>query len=1117
MNEISIDSFKGIAPKFGKNLPAGFAEEAINCKLYDSKLAPLAKNTQVQADANHYNSFAYHCAAWQRGNDRFYCPWKINVLDLLLYKDDSNYLKKKVAWIITKTDISFDLASSEIRSANGDFNPDSLIEGGTFIISGSASNNGAKTVSSTATTTGVITIDEAVADEVAGASVTITVCKEDYLGQTRQDAITSIDLCNAIFEKNISGTTTGAITSWSEKAPQPGAETQITGMTVFEGELYAGTHGNGHLYKWNNVDDWTAVVAGAGANGPLCVFNGKLYCGHSSRGELYEYDGAAATVMVGQHGGVGDSVHDLLVHNGKLWGTITGANEYFVEWNGVDDWIERDINPAGLTLIRGMVIFNNTIHVLDHGGKLFRWNGAALVEVAPQYGATTLESICIHNGEIYAGAFDNGTLLHYNGTDAWEEVAPLLVGSRIYSLISYAGGLYGGTNNGHLYKWNETDAWVQVAAPLGGQIIHRMCIFNSLLYAGTSGAGKLYVAATELTNPITWTASGADPGAYYAVDEDSIVTPLFACFDPDHITINIDGAAATQGTMGSLAEGEWGYGDIDGIGFNTIYVKITGSTDPDDEESDYIQFATSEVDLVRNNANWADMRYQWTLSGSGTNEYYVRAYDGAVQSNPILTTPSAMSGFSIPNGEGTIGSLAVGEWALGDNDSLGYDTIYVRTVDEVDPDTKSSGAIIYRYDIIGQGLIGEIQYLWTLTRNVGGHIDESGPSAVSAAVTATGNQLAKITRPAWVGLGADTYVTHWNLYRLSNMTGTWMFIATIAYDTMNYIDGAADEGLGSTPPGYYTSDQENEIIWDIPPKNLDGITTEPTYGLIFGWKGATLYWPEPGYPDAWVAFYNMNFGATIKNCIFHGQALAVLTATGPYRVDGNNPEALQQSPKCGPDPATSVLGCCDTERGVLYLSDGGIALFDMTAPRIITDVGFGEDWFKANVSPVGAVIIEVDDIVYLFHSAGGLILDFRSDPPIATTLSEVIYGAYRKEDDDALYVMDAAGIDQFGTAAGTKAMTWQSGELLGDHVEEKNFVETEIAGSAVEVNITNYVDGTLSSTALLSMDTTRDRKLGFLDEKSVGRAAQVKIYKAVHATLTPPELEITEAIVRYTR
>jgi hypothetical protein len=97
-------------------------------------------------------------------------------------------------------------------------------------------------------------------------------------------------------------------------------------------------------------------------------------------------------------------------------------------------------------------------------------------------------------------------------------------------------------------------------------------------------------------------------------------------------------------------------------------------------------------------------------------------------------------------------------------------------------------------------------------------------------------------------------------------------------------------------------------------------------------------------------------------------------------------------------------------------------------------------------------------------------------------------------------------------------MTWLSGELLGDHPEEKNFIETELNGTYnVSVVVTNYVDGTSSSTATLAMTTTRDKKLGFLDEKAVGRAAQVKIYKAAHDTLTPAGLEETEMIVRYTR
>jgi hypothetical protein len=344
-------------------------------------------------------------------------------------------------------------------------------------------------------------------------------------------------------------------------------------------------------------------------------------------------------------------------------------------------------------------------------------------------------------------------------------------------------------------------------------------------------------------------------------------------------------------------------------------------------------------------------------------------------------------------------------------------------------------------------------------------------------------------------------------------------VAQIDYSTDDYTDNLFDDDLGITPPSYYTSNAGNEIIFDIPLRNLDGITTIPMYGMIFGWKGGNLYWCDPGNPDAWPGFYDMNFPDDIMNVVPFGGSFAVLTAIGPFAIHGNNPEELQQSPPLGNAPATSIHGCCRSSKGVYYLSDGGIALFDLTNSFIVTDEGFGKEWFDDNISTTGVVMIEIDNILYIFHSAGGLIIDFRSEIPIATTLSEIIYAAYVLPSTMDLYVIDGTGIQEFGGAdAGTKAMTWKSGELIGDHQEEKNFVEVEMMSeSGVAITVTTYVDGTESSTASLSMDTVRDKIQGFLDTKCVGRAAQFKIYKAAHGTLTPSGLEITESVVRYTR
>ena len=92
--------------------------------------------------------------------------------------------------------------------------------------------------------------------------------------------------------------------------------------------------------------------------------------------------------------------------------------------------------------------------------------------------------------------------------------------------------------------------------------------------------------------------------------------------------------------------------------------------------------------------------YQWTLSGSGTNEYYCEANGGG---DPSLDDPLAVyedvGGADTTMPEGVLGSLSAGEWGYGDNDTLGFNTIYVRLSDNVDPDTKANGYLEAGYPV----------------------------------------------------------------------------------------------------------------------------------------------------------------------------------------------------------------------------------------------------------------------------------------------------------------------------------------------------------------------------------------------------------------------------------
>jgi len=74
--------------------------------------------------------------------------------------------------------------------------------------------------------------------------------------------------------------------------------------------------------------------------------------------------------------------------------------------------------------------------------------------------------------------------------------------------------------------------------------------------------------------------------------------------------------------------------------------------------------------------------YRWTASGSGTNEYYLQTAAGG---NPSLASPAYVWIAGTYAAAGTIGDLDNGQRAYGDNDSLGYNTLYIRS-DAGDPD-----------------------------------------------------------------------------------------------------------------------------------------------------------------------------------------------------------------------------------------------------------------------------------------------------------------------------------------------------------------------------------------------------------------------------------------------
>ncbi|MCD6197472.1 MAG: hypothetical protein J7K15_02725 [Deltaproteobacteria bacterium] len=88
------------------------------------------------------------------------------------------------------------------------------------------------------------------------------------------------------------------------------------------------------------------------------------------------------------------------------------------------------------------------------------------------------------------------------------------------------------------------------------------------------------------------------------------------------------------------------------------------------------------------------------LQATSPYEYYLEATAGG---DPEISEPTCCTENGSELTEGTAGTLAVGEWDWADNDSLGYNTVYIRLSDNEDPDGKATDYVKAGYKLTLNG------------------------------------------------------------------------------------------------------------------------------------------------------------------------------------------------------------------------------------------------------------------------------------------------------------------------------------------------------------------------------------------------------------------------------
>jgi len=83
--------------------------------------------------------------------------------------------------------------------------------------------------------------------------------------------------------------------------------------------------------------------------------------------------------------------------------------------------------------------------------------------------------------------------------------------------------------------------------------------------------------------------------------------------------------------------------------------------------------------------------YKWTVSPADADEFYLELIGGG---DPSIAEPTDIFAESALLTAGAVGSLTVGTWDYGDNDTLGFSVIYVRLASDLDPQDSGYGVIV---------------------------------------------------------------------------------------------------------------------------------------------------------------------------------------------------------------------------------------------------------------------------------------------------------------------------------------------------------------------------------------------------------------------------------------
>ncbi|MGD9826544.1 hypothetical protein [Desulfobacter sp.] len=288
------------------------------------------------------------------------------------------------------------------------------------------------------------------------------------------------------------------------------------------------------------------------------------------------------------------------------------------------------------------------------------------------------------------------------------------------------------------------------------------------------------------------------------------------------------------------------------------------------------------------------------------------------------------------------------------------------------------------------------------------------------------------------------FTTHFRIYRLNagNTGAEYQYVDEI-YVTESRFDDLVDANdLAEVVPSTY---------WTSPDEALEGLTAT-SHGLVFGFKGNTIYpsdvFTTYAYPDA----YSLVTESDIVGLGYTGSLVAVLTKTVPYMLLGQDPATLSLQRLGYQQPCVSARSVANIPGGLIYASADGLFRINEAGEGALLTVNlFTKKQWKA-LGPENLIGVYYDQSYYGFvtGSTTGFRLDLVSGDYRVFELAAPVYGVHYSPEADALYLI-------VEMAAGRKVVAWGNGPIM-----DYTWASGEISFSAQKIFTAGMVQGDFS-------------------------------------------------------